>query len=100
MAKSKYNKNLSQYSKEQLRQLVNRGGKRKLLAMNELVKRNSNLAVDFPPSILEEAKVVGSEAYVMVQTINNDLYNIKSGKTSNIILPSEDGYEIYEEGGV
>jgi len=39
MAKSKYNKNLSQYSREQLQQLVNRGGKRKLLAMNELVKR-------------------------------------------------------------
>lgn len=39
MAKDKYNKNMAQLSVEELKSLVSRGGKRKVMAQNELVKR-------------------------------------------------------------
>lgn len=39
MAKGKYNKNMAQLSVEELKSLVSRGGKRKVMAQNELVKR-------------------------------------------------------------
>jgi len=43
MAKQKQNKNFAQMTKEQLQQLISRGGKRKVMAMNELVKREGGV---------------------------------------------------------
>lgn len=39
MAQAKQNKNYSAMSVETLKQLVERGGKRKVMALNELTKR-------------------------------------------------------------
>ena len=39
MAKDKQTKNYSQMTIDQLKQLITRGGKRKVMAINELVKR-------------------------------------------------------------